>query len=65
MLEKSTVEPSPVTGFPGINFRLEGFGVGAVLMKRNLMANEPSELLGLLAISEAAKPYYIVKWAKS
>jgi len=65
MLEKSTVEPSPVTGFPGINFKLEGFGVGAVLMKRNLIANEPSKLLGLRAISEAAKPDYRVKWAKS
>ena len=34
MLEKSMVEPSPVTGFPGTNLRLSGLGVGFVLIKR-------------------------------
>ena len=34
--EKSIVVPSPVTGLPGTNFRLDGFGVGIDLMNNDL-----------------------------
>ena len=32
--EKSIVVPSPVTGFPGVNFSEEGLGVGADCINR-------------------------------
>lgn len=48
------VEPSPVTGFPGMNLRLEGFGVGADWMKRNRRATWLRRPFGLLARSVLA-----------